>query len=571
MKKVLSLCVALGALLACGGANEMSSMMAAPGDAVQGTVEATPLNLQCNGSTLVKVTLVGGSSVSGRPVDIMLVLDRSGSMEQEMGALKNAAKAFVDMLDDATDGTHDGVISYGNRIGVVSFSSSATLDRPLTSNATLAKAAIDGLSAGGSTNHAAGITTAQSQLGPSPNADIMIIFTDGNTTAGPDPRYAAAAARAAGTEIYGIGLGDGLDRDAIRSWVSGPVDRHAYFTTDPGTLRQVFEEIGAGIIAPAATGARLTLAVNGNLAASTASVSKGSVTLSQNNLVWTIGTLLNETVTLTYVASHDNLTPGGPTALHTAATYSDNEHNAVTLDNPVLNVHGCAKTLDLTPEVDTNIVGDPHTVTATVRDDYGAPVGSVSVAFSVAGGPSMVDGEPSAPSPSTGSGITNNNGQVTFTYTNIQASQDIIIARAPVQPNVSSPLVDTARKTWYPLPVVIDIKPGSDPSSFGANSLGQIPVAVFGSATFNVARIDDSTVRFGDAPSALGDAADSHGRGHIEQINGDGIPDKVYHFYFPDTHLDPTDTEGCLSGEMDGRDFMGCSDVNIVPRLRSRR
>jgi len=535
---------------------------------VQGTITAAPLDIPCNGSTRVTVTLVADSSVSGRPVDIMLVLDRSGSMAGAMGALKTATKSFVDMLDEATDGSLNGVIAHGNRIGVVSFSSNATLDRPLTANANQVKAAIDALSADGSTNHSAGISTAQSQLGATPNADIMIIFTDGNTTAGPNPYDAAAAARAAGTEIFGIGLGSGVNQNAVRSWVSTPVDSHAFFTTDPGTLRQIFEAIGAGIVSPAATGARLSLSVNNYFSVSGAAVSKGSVAASQNGITWAIGELMSETVTLTYVATHDNMKPGGMLALHTSISYFDNENNPVVLTTPVVAVHGCAKTLDLTPEVDTNIVGDAHTVVATVRDDFGDPVSGVSVGFSVTGGPSIVDGEPSEPSPANGSGVTNGSGQTTFTYTNSQASPDVITARAPRQPNVSAELVDTARKTWYPLPVEIDIKPGSDPSSFGAKSKGQIPVAVFGSATFHVNQIDDATVRFGDAPSPRGDAADSHGHGHPQHVNEDTILDKVFHFYFPYTHLDPRDTDGCLGGEMNGRDFMGCSDVNIVPRLR---
>ena len=157
------------------------------------------------------------------------------------------------------------------------------------------------------------------------------------------------------------------------------------------------------------------------------------------------------------------------------------------------------------------------------------------------------------------------NGQTTFTYTNSEASPDVITAVAPLQPNVSQVLTDTAQKTWLAITVVIDIKPGSDPSSFGASSKGNIPVAVFGADGFDVTGIDDATVRFGDAPSPIGDAPIAHRRGHFDEKNGDSYLDKVYHFYFPLTHLDPTDVEGCLGGEINGLDFLGCSDVNIVP------
>ncbi|WP_174734414.1 hypothetical protein [Mesobacillus harenae] len=111
------------------------------------------------------------------------------------------------------------------------------------------------------------------------------------------------------------------------------------------------------------------------------------------------------------------------------------------------------------------------------------------------------------------------------------------------------------------VPVIIDIKPGSDPSSFGANSKGKIPVALFGSANFDVTQVDDSTVRFGDSE---GTGAYSTQAG-LEDKNGDGFMDKVYHFSFPETNLDVYDTVGYLSGELlNGVKFSGSSDVNIV-------
>ena len=61
--------------------------------------------------------------------DIILVMDRSGSMDgSRMTNAKIAAEAFVDTL---LDGTHPGV-----RIGIASFASTASADRPLTDNVT---------------------------------------------------------------------------------------------------------------------------------------------------------------------------------------------------------------------------------------------------------------------------------------------------------------------------------------------------------------------------------------------------------------------------------------------------
>jgi hypothetical protein len=110
------------------------------------------------------------------------------------------------------------------------------------------------------------------------------------------------------------------------------------------------------------------------------------------------------------------------------------------------------------------------------------------------------------------------------------------------------------------IPVSIDIKPGSYPSSFGAQSNGSIPVALFGSPTFDVTQVDDTTVRFGDSEKS-GATASKVG---LQDVNGDGIVDKVYHFPFQETNLDPSDTKGYLSGTINGENFLGSDSVNIV-------
>ena len=43
--------------------------------------------------------------------------------------LKNGAKAFIDIIDEATDSSKDGQIGSGSHIGIISFSGVATKDR----------------------------------------------------------------------------------------------------------------------------------------------------------------------------------------------------------------------------------------------------------------------------------------------------------------------------------------------------------------------------------------------------------------------------------------------------------
>ena len=80
------------------------------------------------------------------------------------------------------------------------------------------KAAVDSLAAGGFTNHADAFAKANALFDPnSTNAKVMVMFTDGKTTAGPDPNPVAAAARADGVIIYCIGLigANGIDPAVI--------------------------------------------------------------------------------------------------------------------------------------------------------------------------------------------------------------------------------------------------------------------------------------------------------------------------------------------------------------------
>jgi len=104
----------------------------------------------------------------------------------------------------------------------------------------------------------------------------------------------------------------------------------------------------------------------------------------------------------------------------------------------------------------------------------------------------------------------------------------------------------------------IDIKPGSDPNSINSKSMGLVPVAILGSAEFDVADVDITTVTFG--PGAAVPVHD----GHFEDVNDDGLIDLVFHFAQKDTGLSPSDTEADLIGStLDGTDFCGMDAVVV--------
>lgn len=106
---------------------------------------------------------------------------------------------------------------------------------------------------------------------------------------------------------------------------------------------------------------------------------------------------------------------------------------------------GPPATLTLFPPVAVNTVGTQHCVTATVRDAFANPVPNVTVIFSV---PTAVA---THASPSTGSAVTNANGEATFCFTAALPGADTIHGFADSdndgRQDVGEPFGDAA-KTW---------------------------------------------------------------------------------------------------------------------------
>jgi hypothetical protein len=107
--------------------------------------------------------------------------------------------------------------------------------------------------------------------------------------------------------------------------------------------------------------------------------------------------------------------------------------------------------------------------------------------------------------------------------------------------------------------VTLDIKPGSDKNPVNSTSKGVIPVAVLGTADFDVTDIDVDTLAFGP-----GGAAETHGKGHIEDVNDDGYDDLVLHFDTQESGLTAGDTSATLTGEnTDGVLIEGTDVVSV--------
>lgn len=153
--------------------------------------------IDCDGSLRVTLALTAAPDIVTNPTDIALVLDRSGSMTGEpMANMKLGAKTFIDIISEATGGSADGQIGSGSRIGVVSFADTAVANTQLITSVDALKNAVDALAAMGNTNHADAFGKATGLFDDaSSNARVIVMFTDGRTTAEPPPAPVAADAK----------------------------------------------------------------------------------------------------------------------------------------------------------------------------------------------------------------------------------------------------------------------------------------------------------------------------------------------------------------------------------------
>ena len=193
------------------------------------------------------------TTTSTTPLDIVLVLDASGSMEENMGrggttkmdALKAAANAFVDEIAKANEGIDDPELQH--RVSVVKFASDTT-DRigndftsywnggynysqrmigltPCTQDGKGAiTSQINALKPSGATRADYGMNHAQKALNDArPGAKkVVVFFTDGTPTAWSDfdsdvASSAVSTAKAlkdGGTTIYTVGIQNGANPSA---------------------------------------------------------------------------------------------------------------------------------------------------------------------------------------------------------------------------------------------------------------------------------------------------------------------------------------------------------------------
>lgn len=172
------------------------------------------------------------------PADLVLVLDRSGSMTPErLSYMKQGAKRVAERFCAAE----------GCRVGLVTYSGTARTEVPLTNQRSLLQTAIDTIRPGGTTDHAAALSCAHSLFDPASfRRQAVLLVTDGDTTGRENPSHAAHLLKADGIRVLAVGLGSCLP--PLECWVSAPVEECLTVTSCPSDLPERMETLIAPLL-----------------------------------------------------------------------------------------------------------------------------------------------------------------------------------------------------------------------------------------------------------------------------------------------------------------------------------
>lgn len=203
-KSILKTCrmltLALGAVVSLNAAADVSVDWTSPAD---GSSYLVGTNVQLTG-------VAGASGVIGAGLDLVLVLDSSGSMGGSVTS-GGVTKTLADWQKSAAI-TLVNSLPLGTSVGIVEFDSDAQLVTglvSLTTNKASVIAAINATDASGGTNIPLGINAAVAELtsarATAGFSQQMVVFSDGASSG--NPAAAAAAALTAGVEaVHSVAL-----------------------------------------------------------------------------------------------------------------------------------------------------------------------------------------------------------------------------------------------------------------------------------------------------------------------------------------------------------------------------
>ncbi len=191
-----------------------------------------------DGVFTVTLTAIGKEfeAKTSEPVDVVLVLDTSGSMAgNKMNNMKAAAKETVSALLGGSNNN--------NQVAVVSYQTTVTTVRGFTDNVSNLRNSIDGLSSGGGTNIQGGILRAETLLRERSrdSKPVIILLSDG------EPTYYYNS-----LTDHSIRQGNGSDTSGIHVWQTVLQAMEAKNNIEGLRIYTIGFGVGAGTLAEAA-------------------------------------------------------------------------------------------------------------------------------------------------------------------------------------------------------------------------------------------------------------------------------------------------------------------------------
>lgn len=174
---------------------------------------------------------------SAKPLDLIIVIDRSGSMLNAMQTAKDAATVLVNSLDPRD-----------HRAALISYSDQITLNAGLTHNLSTVTAAIASLQAQGGTWIGTALQRAMQHMADEGRPEarhVIVLMSDGVNGGGANPIIAAEDAKEAGNYIYTIGLGSGINQAEMTLIATTPED--FYLSPTAELLGDIYREVAQDI------------------------------------------------------------------------------------------------------------------------------------------------------------------------------------------------------------------------------------------------------------------------------------------------------------------------------------
>ncbi|MEM7087780.1 MAG: VWA domain-containing protein, partial [Bacteroidota bacterium] len=352
------------------------------------------------------------------PQEVILVIDRSGSMGFD---IPNDPNEPIDYAKDAAIDFVNNLFLAGNnptglnRVGIVSYSTSGTLDIGLTNSSGQASiiAAINALVANGGTNIARGMDVADDEMTANGTFDCItsrsiILLTDGVTnrdlngdscTSSPSPPFPAgntdcmndAINESVGAQtttvsgtvydqtIFSVGLFGAIsgDQQAAATHVMDESQNGGLFTTESAAdLTGIYNQI-LGQLALAARDGVVTDVLGTGFALVAGSLSdpvNATYNSGTNTITWNVGDITDETLTLDYTITAVGMQGCGIQNVGSSEiTYVDDTCNSVV--TPFPNPEVCVPCPDITdPVIDQVECTDSVDYSATFTPGDCSPV-----------------------------------------------------------------------------------------------------------------------------------------------------------------------------------------------------